>query len=103
MIQARWIPWRAWPVLMCSILVVSTGCQLAEVEAPDYSRPLPPGVNALRRITDPARMPDLAPAARQLSAPGFIQALDRSIQWYQVPSTQSLFPVAGISTLWFFD
>ncbi len=97
MIQARWIPWRACPALMLSLLIVSTGCQLAEVDPPDYSRPLPPGAVALRRITDLNRMPDLAPAARQLSAPGFLEALGRSIQWYQVPSTQSLFPVAGIS------
>jgi len=42
-------------------------------------------------------MPDLGPVARQLSDPGFIQALQRSLEWYQVPSTKSLFPVAGIS------
>jgi membrane-bound lytic murein transglycosylase A len=97
MILARWIPWRAWPVLMCCSAALLTGCQLAEVEPPDYSRPLPPGTVALRVITDPGKMPDLNPAARQLSSPGFIQALDRSIQWYQVPSTENLFPVAGIS------
>ncbi len=97
MIQARWIPWRAWPVLFFSILTLSPGCQLAEVQAPDYSRPLPPGTSALRLITDPARMPDLSVAARQLSSPGFREALARSLEWYEIPSTQKLFPVAGIS------
>ncbi len=97
MIQARRFSWRTWPVLMFSILVLSSGCQRARVDAPDYSRPLPPGASALRLVTDPARMPDLSPVARQLASPGFIQALGRSLEWYQIPSTRGLFPVAGIS------
>ncbi len=97
MIQARSDSWRAWPVLLLCVLMAVSGCRRARVQAPDYSRPLPPGASALRLVTDPARMPDLAPAARQVTAPGFIQALDRSIQWYQIPSTQSLFPIAGVS------
>lgn len=97
MIQARWNPWRAWPILMFSILILMTGCQRARVEKPDYSRPLPPGASALRLVTGTDRMPDLSPAARQLSSPGFRQALARSLEWYELPSTQSLFPVAGIS------
>jgi peptidoglycan lytic transglycosylase A len=97
MIQARWFPWRAVPVLFFSMLATAPGCQLAEVDEPDYSRPLPPGASALRLITDPARMPDLNAAARQLSSTGFREALARSLEWYEIPSTQSLFPVAGIS------
>ncbi len=77
-------------------LSVMPGCKRAHVE-PDYSRPLPPGASALRLVTDTDRMPDLSPAARQLTSPGFQQALARSIEWYEIPSTQSLFPVAGIS------
>ena len=86
--------------LACCLMIsfgAMTGCQRARVEPPDYSRPLPPGASALRLITDPARMPNLAPTARQLADPAFQQALDRSLQWYGIPSTQDLFPVAGIS------
>ena len=88
-----------WTLGLCLLtaLLALPGCKRAQVEPPDYSRPLPPGAIALRRITDPARMPDLATAARQLPDPGFQQALDRSIHWYDIPSTQDLFPVAGIS------
>jgi len=78
-------------------LVSLTGCQRARVDAPDYSRPLSPGSVALRLVTNPAKMPNLEPAAKQLSDPGFRTALARSLEWYQAPSTQSLFPVAGIS------
>ena len=77
-------------------LFVMTGCKRAQVD-PDYSRPLPPGASALRLVTGTDRMPDLNPAARQLTSPSFQQALARSLQWYEIPSTQSLFPVAGIS------
>ena len=77
-------------------LFVMTGCKRVQVE-PDYSRPLPPGASALRLVTGTDRMPDLNPAARQLTSPGFQQALARSIEWYEIPSTRGLFPVAGIS------
>jgi peptidoglycan lytic transglycosylase A len=97
MIQARRYPWRERLVPLLWVLVALAGCQRARVQAPDYSRPLPPGASALRLITDPSRMPDLGPAAGQLSDPRFQQALGRSIEWYQVPSTRGLFPVAGIS------
>jgi peptidoglycan lytic transglycosylase A len=97
MIQARRRMWWGGFALILIITATQPGCQRARVDAPDYSRPLPPGAVALRRVTDPARMPDLQPAARQLSDPGFRTALARSLEWYRVPSTESLFPVAGIS------
>ncbi|MEZ6193420.1 MAG: MltA domain-containing protein [Phycisphaerales bacterium] len=97
MIQARRVAWLG--CLMCVVVLAGAlpGCKRARVEAPDYSRPLPPGAIALRRITDPARMPDLTSTSRQVSDPAFREALARSLEWYQIPSTQGLFPVAGIS------
>ncbi len=83
---------------MCIVaLGLLPGCNRAAVAPPDYSRPLPPGASALRLVTDPARVPDMSSAVRQLSDPGFQQALANSITWYDIPSTQGLFPVAGIS------
>ncbi len=83
--------------LLAAILLATPGCKRATVEPPDYSRPLPPGMSALRLVTDPARMPDLSAAARQMTDPGFQQALAGSLEWYDIPSTQDFFPVAGIS------
>jgi membrane-bound lytic murein transglycosylase A len=83
----------------CGLIAVSMlgGCKRAAVEPPDYSRPLPPGASALRLMTDPGRKPDLAAAASQLADPSFQQALANSLEWYEIGSTQGLFPVAGIS------
>jgi peptidoglycan lytic transglycosylase A len=97
MIQARRYAWLGLTIGLLVAAATLPGCKRATVQAPDYSRPLPPGAIALRRITDPARMPDLSAAARQLSGPGFQQALQNSLDWYEIPSTQGLFPVAGIS------
>ncbi len=97
MIQARRFAWCVALVTLSLLLPTLAGCQRAKVEPPDYSRPLPPGASALRLVTDPARMPSLEPAARQMTDPGFRTALARSIEWYDIPSTQNLFPVAGIS------
>ncbi len=97
MIQTRSDVWWRWAASLIMAVLILPGCQLAEVEPPDYSRPLPPGASALRRITNPLKMPELGPASRQLSDPGFRQALGRSLEWYLIPSTQKLFPVAGIS------
>lgn len=90
---------RSGQIIACIVLslIALPGCKRVIVEPPDYSRPLPPGASALRLITDAARMPDLSDAARQLADPGFQQALQRSLEWYDIPSTQGLFPVAGIS------
>lgn len=70
------------------------GCESTK---PQYSRPLPPGVFGLRRITDPARMPDLEPVVQQLGNSAFVKALNRSLAWYKVPSSHQRFPAGPIS------
>jgi len=73
------------------------GCQGREsVEAdPDYSRQLGPGESALRLVTDPARMPDLAKAHDNLSRyREFLRAaIDESIYWFHAPSSRQFFPM----------
>jgi membrane-bound lytic murein transglycosylase A len=83
-------------LLMLALLLTAFlgGCHKAK---PDYARPLPPGAFGLRRITDPARMPDLSPVARQLSDRGFAEALDRSVRWFSYPSSKQFFPSGPIS------
>lgn len=79
--------------------VVLVGLMLAGCKRPvvkDYARPLPPGVPALRKITDPAELPDLRPAFYRRSA-GLMQALALSEAWFDKPSSRLGYPVQGIT------
>jgi len=82
-------------------LVSIIGCAskpLAETPptGPDYSKPLPPGASALRLITDPARMPDLATAVDGSDA-SLLAAMDQSLVWFAAPSSRNAFPFEGIT------
>lgn len=87
-----------------SLLTLSlTGCsQQKTVQAPaappspDYSRQLPPGESALRLITNPARLPDLADAFRNRDV-YLLEAIDQSIKWFGAPSSRQFFPFEGIT------
>ncbi|MFH0983135.1 MAG: MltA domain-containing protein [Planctomycetota bacterium] len=81
-------------------LVLCVGChkpaeEVAITPQPDYAAPLPPGELALRRITDPNRIPDFSP--------GFIfrtrlrDAVDRSLNYMSKPSSHSYFPYGDIT------
>jgi membrane-bound lytic murein transglycosylase A len=76
-------------------MTLLSGCGL--FEDPEYAKPLPPGGFGLRKITNPERMPDLKPAADQLTDPGLRQALNRSVDWFARPSTRAHFPIGPIS------
>jgi len=85
--------------LLCMALLA--GCS-HQAESPrteagkNYNRPLPPGTTPLRKITDPARMPDLAGAWSQRDV--FLgDAMDRSISWYDAPSSRQWFPCCNIT------
>lgn len=87
-------------VLLLVLMSLLAGCKSKPVTAPagpDYSRPLPPGTFGLRRVTDPMRMPDLAPAAAQLRDPAFQEALERSLRWFGYASSPQYFPLGPIS------
>jgi membrane-bound lytic murein transglycosylase A len=62
----------------------------------DYMRQLPPGAEALRLVTDPARLPDLAAAYRDHDAL-LLEAIDRSRTWFTKPSSQRYFPMLGFT------
>ncbi|MFP4224666.1 MAG: murein transglycosylase A [Phycisphaeraceae bacterium] len=84
---------RRLPILLLAALAVAlTACQ----SAPPYNNPLPAGQFGLRRITDPAKLPDLTGAAAQLSNARFQRALQRSLDWYAMPSSQQHFPSGPI-------
>jgi len=63
----------------------------------DYYRALPPGAHALRKITDPAMIPDFTPACRDLS--GLSEQIDRSLNYLGKPSAlnPAFFPISGIT------
>jgi membrane-bound lytic murein transglycosylase A len=65
---------------------------------PDYSRALPEGASALRKVVDPAAMPDLAGAFEARDG-SLTEALDNSLRWFELPSTGQFFPLQpeGIS------
>ncbi len=66
------------------------------VEEPDYSRPLAPGQRALVKITDPKLLPNLQPAYNGKDD-NLIKALDKSISWYQKPSSKKFYPKDDIT------
>ena len=46
--------------LILALFILIGGCKTAQkLEAPQYDRQLPPGQYALRKITDPAMIPDI--------------------------------------------
>lgn len=63
---------------------------------PDYSRQLPPGAPALRKITDPSQYPDIL-AAYQDSDVLLQESVDQSIKWFAAPSSKQWFPLYDIT------
>ncbi|MCE9590515.1 MAG: MltA domain-containing protein [Planctomycetes bacterium] len=88
-----------WVVILSVLTLAMAGCQNSKVvpsEGPDYSKMLPPGAMALRKITDPSQRPSLAPAFSGKDA-ALLTAIDRSIAWYAKPSSKTFFPINDIA------
>ena len=87
-------------VLVCLIL---TGCTkrsvIVRTDFPppqkDYSRQLPPGELALRKITDPGQIPDYTKALSDLD--GLLEAINRSLNFMSKPSSQKFYPYGDIT------
>jgi len=62
---------------------------------PDYTRPLPPGTMALRKVTDPLFYPDFAPGFHRQE--GLVEAIDHSLAYLAKPSSKQYFPYLDIS------
>lgn len=62
----------------------------------DYSKPLPPGELALRKITDPADIPDFTGACQDLS--NLKTAINNSLNYLKKPSSEQHFPYGDIAT-----
>lgn len=79
-----------------------TGCQkrssviIDTREFPkDYSRQLPPGELALRKITDPKQIPDYTKACSDID--GLKEAIARSLSYLAKPSSQKFYPYGDIT------
>jgi len=86
------------------LLTANLGCQSdpeplptqPTVSTPDYSRPLTPGQQALRKIERRHEWPNIE-LAFETRDPLLMQALDRSILWFIKPSSRTHFPINGIT------
>jgi membrane-bound lytic murein transglycosylase A len=61
----------------------------------DYSRPLPPGELALRKITNPDHIPDYTRALSDLD--GLADAITRSLNYLAKPSSKNFYPYGDIT------
>jgi len=81
---------------LAAIVFTVIGCQKPQARiAPDYDRPLPPGQPALRKITNPANIPDFTDACYNLS--NLSTAIDNSLNYLRKPSSRRFFPYAEIT------
>ena len=76
------------------------GCEqpeqrLMEFPMKDYNRPLPPGAQALRKITDPSRLPDFTRACSQRHR--LVEAIEHSLHYLAKPSSHEAYPCCGIT------
>ena len=90
-------------LLFCTlslILFFSSGCRTTlelprQPEKVQYDRPLAPGQLALRKITDPARIPDFTYAAYGLE--DIKDAIGYSLNYLTKPSSKQFFPYGAIT------
>jgi len=84
------------------IFLVLAGCQKRSavlIDYPelqkDYTRPLPPGELALRKITDSGQIPDYTKALSDLD--GLPEAIDNSLHYLAKPSSRKFYPYGEIT------
>ena len=61
----------------------------------DYTRQLPPGELALRKITDPSQLPDYTLAFSDTD--GLLEAIERSLNYMAKPSSKQFYPYGDIT------
>jgi membrane-bound lytic murein transglycosylase A len=90
-------------LLLIALILSSTilvGCHQKQaqvvLEPPkDYERQLPPGQLALRKITNPADIPDFTNGCFDVS--NLSQAIDRSLNYMSKPSSKNFYPYGDIT------
>jgi membrane-bound lytic murein transglycosylase A len=85
-------------ILLSALLIVAVfivqGCQKPRPRL-RYDKELPPGALALRKITDPSKIPDFTPGSYNLA--GLRTAIDRSLNYLKKPSSRKFFPYGNIT------
>jgi len=79
-------------ITLVAVLLTLSACKAKP--KPEYSRPLPPGASALRKL-DPADWPDLRYALPMDES--FMAARNRSLGWFAKNSSKNFFPLDGFS------
>jgi membrane-bound lytic murein transglycosylase A len=90
-------------ILWVIAVLVLAGCEkrsvIVRTDFPppqkDYTRQLPPGELALRKITDPSQIPDYTKALSDTD--GLLQAISNSLNYMAKPSSQKFYPYGGIT------
>jgi membrane-bound lytic murein transglycosylase A len=85
------------------VFLVLAGCEKRSVVVSttfpepqkDYTRQLPPGELALRKITDPSQIPDYTKAFSDTE--GLLEAISNSLNYMNKPSSQKFYPYGGIT------
>jgi membrane-bound lytic murein transglycosylase A len=77
------------------IITIITGCKSRQQVKTPYDNPLLPGQSALRKITDPYKIPDFTMACFDLA--NLRTAIDRSLNYLKKPSSQKFFPLGDIT------
>ncbi len=87
--------WR-YVLILLVLMVVMTGCRAPqEAEVVDYAKALPPGKLALRKLVDPADIPDFTIASYELD--DLRAAIANSLNYMAKPSSQNFFPYGMIT------
>jgi len=83
--------------VLTAIILTAVGCQKpqARVVAPEYDRPLAPGQLALRKITNPAEIPDFTSACNNLA--NLSTTIDNSLDYLKKPLSNRFYPYADIT------
>jgi len=82
--------------LLLFLLTIAVGCKAPQkIAKPPYDNPLLPGQNALRKITNPAMIPDFTSACQDLQ--GLKPAVQKSLNYLGKPSSKQFFPISGIT------
>ncbi|HUT29836.1 MAG TPA: MltA domain-containing protein, partial [Sedimentisphaerales bacterium] len=81
-------------VLLVAAVFTTTSCQRLAAKLP-YDRQLPPGALALRKITNPDKIPDFTAGCYNMA--GMRTAIDNSLNYLGKPSSKQFFPYGDIS------
>ena len=84
---------KPWMVVTLAALILIGGC--GKPEKKQYDRQLGPGEKALRKITDPSRLPDMTAACYNRYQ--LVQAIDNSLMYLSRGSSRNYFPYGQIS------